>query len=267
MSAVRGKILCLPGYLQNGKVFAEKSSGIRKLLTKKLNLQLDYIDPPNIIETKEQLPFTLGENEEESTAKWNAIVEQDLNRCWWVHKDPGTYEGFSFALQYIADYIKKNGPYDGILGFSQGGAMAAIVTNTVHELVPTHPHFKVAVFFSGFVFTQPVNKDEHSLNINHQTETVDEYKTKVKVVDDFTEKFTYPTGSDVNTKVINIYGSSDNTVPGVRSAYLSTFYPSEALTEFNHEGGHFIPNKKPFLNPIVEIIKDVFEDKEEKSNL
>ncbi|ODV66677.1 FSH1-domain-containing protein [Hyphopichia burtonii NRRL Y-1933] len=260
MSVTR-RILCLPGYLQNGKVFAEKSSGIRKLLTKKLGFELDYVDPPIKINTKEELPFKLGETEEEQASKWDAIVEQDLNRCWWVHKDPGTYEGFDEALNYVIEQIKTKGPYDGIIGFSQGAAMAAIVTNKVKELVPNHEHFKIGVFFSGFVFTEPVNSEDIMVNLNHSIENVKEYQEKVKVVPEFVDRFTLP---KCETRILNIYGSSDNTVPGIRSEYLSTFYPQEQLQEFKHEGGHFLPNKKNFLNPIIEVFKEVFDI---KSNL
>lgn len=58
------KLLFLHGFLQNGKVFSEKSSGIRKLL-KKANVQCDYIDAPVLLEMKD-LPFEMDDE------KWQA---------------------------------------------------------------------------------------------------------------------------------------------------------------------------------------------------
>lgn len=256
--SVSGKILCLPGYLQSGRIFAEKSSGLRKLLTKKLNLQLDYIDPPIVIDKKEDLPFSLGESEDEAEAKWASIVDQNLNRCWWQHRSPGNYEGFPSAFQYVVDYVKQNGPYDGIIGFSQGAAMAAMALN---ELIKTE-NIKIAVFFSGFVFTQAVNPEDDMANLNYQHEQIAEYATKVVLNPEYAAYFSVP--NPLHCKVVNIYGSADMVVPAIRSKYLSTLYPESSLTQFEHDGGHFIPNKKPFLNPIVDIFKDVLE---EKSNL
>lgn len=252
---VSGKILCLPGFMQSGKVLAEKSSGIRKILTKKLNLQLDYIDPPTIIPKKEDLSFSLG-NEEEAEEKWKSIVDRSMNRCWWIYRGPGDYEGFSAAFQYVLDYVKENGPYDGIIGFSQGAAMASMVLN---ELLKTED-MKIALFISGFVFTQPLNLGVEMSDLDYLIKDIAEYTTKVEVKPAFHKYFTVP--DPLSCKVISVYGSEDMVVPAIRSKYLLTLYPS--LTEFEHDGGHLVPNKKQFLSPIVDIFRETFED---KSNL
>lgn len=259
---VTKRLLCLPGYLQSGKVFAEKSSGLRKLLTKKLNVQLDYISPPILINDKNDLPFTLAENEEEANQKWSYIQGQDCNRCWWQHHDPNIYEGFDDSLKFLVEYIKENGPYDGIIGFSQGAAMAAIVTNVIHKLLPMQQDFQIAVLFSGFAFTKPVDPErDNKLNLHYQITDINEYKSKVELIDGYK---TYYNGKDSSTQILNIHGSSDMTVPSIRSQYLSTLFNDKYVREFVHEGGHFIPNKKQFLSPIIDIFKEVFEI---KSNL
>lgn len=65
-----------------------------------------------------------------------------LDRSWWYSScvDGVNYfsskeftdsdEGFQESLDAIDSKIKEDGPFDGILGFSQGGAMAAIVAAT-----------------------------------------------------------------------------------------------------------------------------------------
>ena len=114
------KILCLPGYLQNGSTFAAKSSGIRKILTKKLDCQLDYVDPYHSIESWREFSFPIAANEEESDKTWASIVEKGNNVRWFEHKAPGVNLGLDESVNYLVDYIKQNGPYDGIIGFSQG---------------------------------------------------------------------------------------------------------------------------------------------------
>lgn len=40
---------------------------------------------------------------------------------WAINEDKtGKPKGFRESLEYVVDYMNKNGPYDGILGFSQG---------------------------------------------------------------------------------------------------------------------------------------------------
>lgn len=250
------KFLCLPGYLQTGKVFAEKSSGIRKLLTKKLNYELDYIDPPIKVE-KEQLPFQLAATEEEVNEKWSGIVDQDLNRCWW-HAHNNNYEGFDESLNYVINHIKEHGPYDGIIGFSQGAAMSAIVTNSVAKLVPSNGPFKVSVLFSSFAFVLPKAPEDADANLGYNDESLDVYTSKVKLNEKYADYFTTPENFD--TTVLSVYGSEDGVVPPVRVQYLNKLF-GDNLKEFKHEGGHFLPNKKPFLNPMVDTIKDAFEAK------
>lgn len=256
------KFLCLPGYLQNGRIFAEKSSGIRKMLTKQLSYELDYVKPPVVIDTKEDLPFILSDNNDEAESKWGEIVSKEVNCCWWHAGEKNMYDGLEDSFTFIKDYIEKNGPFDGIIGFSQGAAMAAAVANTITELVPSHGPFKVALLFSGFVFTQPIG---NANALNHvATEDLEEYKKNVIIRPEFQKIFT-PTGA---TKIINVFGSADMTVPAIRSEYLASLYDPLRVKNFKHDGGHFLPNKKPFLTPIVAEIKLAIEDEDKgKSSL
>lgn len=248
------RVLCLPGFLQSGKLFAEKSSGIRKLLTKQLGFELVYLDPPELIETREGLPFVLGLNEEESNTKWGQIVSNNCNRCWWKAKEPGVYEGFNKSMDYVVDYIKENGPFDGILGFSQGAAMASMVTNSIRRLIPDHPYFDFSLLISGFVFIDPLDDTkENRVNINYQVEDLPEYISKVRIVPSYEQYFEVP--ADFKTTVVVVYGTNDNTAPPIRSLYLSSLYQDNVHT-FKHDGGHFIPNNKTFLKPIVDLLKD-----------
>lgn len=251
------KFLCLPGYLQSGKVFAEKSSGLRKILTKKLNYELEYMDPPTVIQTKEELPFVLSADETEANEKWQQIVDNNLNRCWWVHTEDGQYKGFKEAIEHVVSHIKENGPYDGIIGFSQGAAMSAVITNIIESRVNTQEHFRVAVLFSSFAFTLPVNKDETMLEINAEVTDLAEYSSKVHIVPGFESYFTPP--QDFSTTVVSVFGSEDAVVPSVRSEYLNKQYPAGTVQTFKHDGGHYLPNKKQFLNPIVDTIKNAVE--------
>ncbi|CAI8506744.1 unnamed protein product [Hanseniaspora opuntiae] len=148
-TAAPKKILCLHGFLQNAKMFSEKSSGIRKLL-KKENIQLDYLDGPITLAQKD-LPFVIDDE------KWEAIVEQGTNKAWFYHFDESHKIDIQPALDLVQKYITENGPYDGILGFSQGAGLSSVLVNKIKELCPDHPYFKICVLFSDPVTTEIIS--------------------------------------------------------------------------------------------------------------
>ncbi|KAH3676232.1 hypothetical protein WICPIJ_009192 [Wickerhamomyces pijperi] len=225
-AAAAPKLLCLHGFLQNAKIFSEKSSGLRKLL-KKANIQLDYIDGPVTLE-KADLPFEVDDD------KWKEIVDTQINKAWFYHFDEPEKLNIDAALETVFTHIKENGPYDGIIGFSQGAAISTIVANLIAEKMPEHGPFKLALHVSGYCFTDR-DADRKELGINSK----------------FTKEFTVP--EDFSTKTLIIYGENDNSVPSFRSQYLSNLFANK--TEFKHDGGHFVPNKKDFLKGVVEEIE------------
>jgi len=235
-TSVPKKILCLHGFLQNGKMFSEKSSGIRKLL-KKENIQLDYLDGP-ITLTQKDLPFVIDDE------KWGSIVEQGTNKAWFYHFAESHKIDIQPALDLVQKYITENGPYDGILGFSQGAGLSAVLVNKIKELCPNHPYFKVCVLFSGYTFSEKNEKDE------------------VVVTEKYVDVYKMPNQEDpVTTEIISVHGSTDNAVPGIRSEFLNQIMTQNghSVKSLVHEGGHVVVNKKDFLRPIVEDVKKALE--------
>lgn len=245
------KFLCLPGFLQSGALFAEKSLGLRKLLVKKLGYELDYIDPPYVITNKDQLPFVLSSDPEEEAQRWAGIVEKNLNRCWWLNTSDNTYLGFDEAEAYLKAHIAKNGPYDGVLGFSQGAAMAAIVANNFGEFAPSQAPLKIGVFFSPFAFTVPRQAGTTMAELNLSLLSLAEYSEQVELNPQYSGLFQ---NTDTPTKLLAVYGSEDSVVPPVRTQYLCARLP--AMEVLVHDGGHYMPNKKQFVAPLVARISD-----------
>ncbi|CAI2379666.1 unnamed protein product [Moneuplotes crassus] len=77
----------------------------------------------------------------------------------WYFYDPSTCEcrGIEESVEYVVDYINNHGPFDGVLGFSQGTMMARILLK-MNEFKSTFPKLEVdppkfGVIFSG-MFTE-----------------------------------------------------------------------------------------------------------------
>ena len=65
--------------------------------------------------------------------------------CWYELGSPG---GVHAAQEYLRSIIDEDGPYDGVIGFSEGAALAVSLL-LLDELSATEPRFKVAILFNS----------------------------------------------------------------------------------------------------------------------
>lgn len=123
------KILMLHGYTQSGPLFSAKTKALSKLLVKALapapyNLHPTLVFPtaPHRLRASDIPGYVPGEGEEDD--------DDDEGDNWaWFRKDEatGAYRGFEAGMRAIAAAIADAGGVDGVVGFSQGGATAALV--------------------------------------------------------------------------------------------------------------------------------------------
>jgi hypothetical protein len=72
-------------------------------------------------------------------------------------------DGFPDSIRFLVEYIQKNGPFDGVLGFSQGAGLAVLLLLILSQddwrgrfNIPSHvPQFRLAIILSGFRFQTP----------------------------------------------------------------------------------------------------------------
>lgn len=176
---------------------------------------------------------------------------EDLQAFAWWRRQEGTaiYQGIELGLASIADVIKKEGPFDGVIGFSQGGAAAAIVASlleptrrrSMDEIVANHgekfpyqssflkesggiiqPPMKFAIVYSGFVAPPELYSGF--------------YEPKIK------------------TPVLNYIGSFDTVVEESRTDELIGAIEGGKDFVVVHHGGHFVPTMKKWLNPALGFI-------------
>ena len=46
---------------------------------------------------------------------------------FFVNQETGEVRGFEESLEYVVKHVNLNGPYDGVLGFSQGAMLGKIL--------------------------------------------------------------------------------------------------------------------------------------------
>ncbi|KAI1155435.1 serine hydrolase FSH [Nemania diffusa] len=133
------KILMLHGYTQSGPLFSAKTKALNKLLIKALspaplNLHPTLIFPsaPHRLRPSDIPGYVPPED-----PSLQRLDEDDLDNWAWFRKDDasGLYRGLEDGMRRVASAIRDAGGVDGVMGFSQGGCMAALVASALE-----HPH-------------------------------------------------------------------------------------------------------------------------------
>ncbi|GIY44031.1 hypothetical protein CDAR_262641 [Caerostris darwini] len=140
------KILCLHGYRQDADSFKDKIGGFKKSI--KNIAELVFINAPHEITTE----FCMTDNVEDG-----ATIPKK-GRSWWFCDDSNDFnsrtkcdeaQGFQKSLDVVNEAFKSQGPFDGILGFSQGGALAALICALKENQEFVHDFYFV-VIIAGF---------------------------------------------------------------------------------------------------------------------
>jgi predicted esterase len=250
------KLLFLHGFTQSGPLFAAKCGALRKTLTKAFpgGITLSFPTAPLRLSPTDVSFLHNNNNDEKNEGGEKEEVDA---WAWWRRKgdsEPYTYEGLDVGLARIAEVLKEEGPFDGVVGFSQGGAAAAMVASLLEpgrreafQKLHTsdggiefpasftgdadggyvHPPLKFAVSYSGFA--------ARGQNPYHAF-----YEPKIK------------------TPVLHFLGSLDTVVEESRSlALVEACEESEGRVVY-HPGGHFLPStQKASVNALIGFIKEV----------
>lgn len=111
------RVLCLHGYRQNGDALKSKLGSFRKHVAK--YAEFVFITAPHVAASLEPNGQTVDEQ-----------------RSWWSNKDDGTFKGtnkggpafgFQQSLQLVEEAWKTQGPFQGLLGFSQGACFVGLI--------------------------------------------------------------------------------------------------------------------------------------------
>eukprot|EP01118_Nematostelium_gracile_P017504 TRINITY_DN749_c0_g1_i2.p1 TRINITY_DN749_c0_g1~~TRINITY_DN749_c0_g1_i2.p1 ORF type:complete len:226 (+),score=62.19 TRINITY_DN749_c0_g1_i2:51-728(+) len=208
------RVLVLHGYFQSGSMMEAKTGSFRKIIkTIAKNAEFVFINAPHRIDPETDYVHP-GEPIEEDVYKW---WKTDSN--WLITKE---YVGVEQSIKHIQQIFREKGPFDGVLGFSQGGVLTSILVG-LNQDTPTEENpisFKFAVIGSA------------------NPPTVPEYRENI--VRKSTENSLVPT--------LHIYGMNDTLVlPQYSEDHLKLYPNAQVLV---HEGGHYLPvnsTAKPIL--------------------
>ncbi|KAJ2399970.1 hypothetical protein GGI23_002329 [Coemansia sp. RSA 2559] len=146
---------------------------------------------------------------------------------WYYLKsmDPEVTVGVDTSIEYLDGVLDKQGPFDGILGFSQGGLMAAVMCSVLEHRQSAgsngHPPFRFAIICSGYML-----QDSEWQHLYERP---------------------------LSTPSLHLYGVLDPMIRLSRSMALQqAFVNPEA---FCFDGAHFIPKSHEAILTVSQFVK------------
>lgn len=239
------RILCLHGFRQNASSFKGRTASLAKKL--KNMAELIFVDAPHelpfiylhsppdqnceSVQSEGSLPFI------NCNRKFAWLVAADYNGKsdaeWKMAKvpfDTAQYqqqtEAFDESLQRLKTIFLQAGPFDGILGFSQGAAMAALVCAQQRKL-KGEIDFKFAILCSGFA----VNMSEYS-------------------------------EGSISCPSLHIFGNTegnDRQIESCASRHLVSFFDRGCSVIIEHDLGHIIPTRSPYIDEIKDFLRQFLQ--------
>jgi predicted esterase len=261
------KVLMLHGYTQSGPLFQAKTGALRKTLQKAFPQGIDLVYPTAPIRlTPADESFLAGNGtSRDSEGKDTEGEKEEIDAwAWWRRKgqgEPYTYEGIEQGLAHIASVLKEEGPFDGVVGFSQGAACAAMVASLLEP--KRREAFEAQYADGGMRFPESFEQDTGYVEgtIHPPLKFAVSYSGFAARGKNPYHAFYEPR---IATPVLHFLGTQDVVVEEARSLALVDACEQKAEKYVvYHPGGHFLPStQKASVNALVGFIKEVMQEEE-----
>lgn len=211
---VKLKVLCLHGYRQNAAIFRERTGALRKLI--KREAEFIFVTAPHVIPEVENLTRS----------------EELQERAWFFSRPEKAYKGtdstdtcigLEESISFIENVFKEQGPFDGVLAFSQGACFLSLLSTTTNPFI----QYRFLIFISGFKSLLKPHSDKY-----------------------LTAAVTCPT--------FHTIGETDTIIPPHMSKDLALLYP-HSIT-YTHSGGHYIPASPELRQNLQDFLQTFLED-------
>ncbi|KAK6911669.1 tRNA uridine(34) hydroxylase, N-terminal [Dillenia turbinata] len=233
------RILCLHGFRQNASGFKGRTASLAKKL--KNIAELVFVNAPHELPfiyqacLSEQQPVANQSHQppEKCNKKFAWLVPPDFNEKaedgWRITDgafDPLQYQqqidGFDESLVHLENEFSRKGPFDGILGFSQGAAMAASVC-ALRRRREGQVNFRFVILCSGFALK--------SMKVEQ---------------------------GSINCPSLHIFGrveGKDRQIMTQASRDLAALFEEGCSVTIEHEYGHIIPARSPYVDKIKDFLQ------------
>ncbi|KAL4703208.1 hypothetical protein ACJJTC_004884 [Scirpophaga incertulas] len=213
------KILAFHGYRQNATLFRGKIGSFRKAVSK--YAQLVFVSAPHKVLNED------GGGDEDG-------------RSWWFNAEDNTFSGkclggpaigFEDTLQLVENVVQDYGPFDGLMGFSQGACLVGLLAGMQQKGYLPYT-FKFAIFASGFRSGSLVHKGFYD--------------------------------EEIELPSLHVYGESDSIIPKEMSESLISLFTKPVVAE--HSGGHYVACSGSIKDAYLDFLHEKHQDMLEEDN-
>ncbi|KAJ5936744.1 hypothetical protein N7466_003194 [Penicillium verhagenii] len=232
------RILMLHGHGQSGDFFFSKTQFFQETMDRVVREALEddpalrkidvveFYYPSGLLPADPDTP--LGEG-------------NDSMRAWgYGDYTSGRIIGLEKTIQYLSDLLQTRGPFTGIIGFSTGACVTAILASLLEKKRPvcnlpfntTHPPLKFAVCFSGFKLDHPY------------------YAPLYKPM--------------IETPILHVIGTLDTMIDPLLSRRLSKYCLNASTHYFT--GTHYVPRSQRFLESLNDFVWDALSQNKDQAD-
>lgn len=259
----------LHGFTQSGHLFEIKTKALKKALEKHFppapkpgylpnypgGVELHYPTAPIRLDYRDIPGYDVD---------GAAGGEEPEAYGWWRRKgdnEPFTYEGMDRGLATIAECLQKDGPFDGALGFSQGGAAAGMIAALLEQ--GRREAFEKAQGQGGMRYPDSFASDSGYIEeaVHPPLKFAISYSGFGASTNALYQAFYEP---KITTPMLHFLGSVDTVVSEERSLRLvdacidGRGREGGAPRLVYHPGGHFLPSsQKQGVAALVNFIREV----------
>ncbi|CAG8012882.1 unnamed protein product [Penicillium salamii] len=192
--------------------------------------------PPRVPNTHDPFVLEAQESDIEFTQHTESLDEESKISQWtWAYDNQGKGDirGFKESIQYVLEILHEQGPFIGVIGFSMGAALAALIASLLEpRRRPSNSHFnsyniqhpplQFAVCFSGFMLSQT--------------------------------QYRYLYYPKIETPILHFIGKLDPWISGSQTLKLARRCRSAKVAYFM--GTHYVPRTKETVKMLVQFVTD-----------
>ncbi|MCJ1474537.1 hypothetical protein MMC13_003195 [Lambiella insularis] len=251
------KILMLHGFTQSGPRFHDKTRALEKAIIKAFPSSSLYYPTGPLPLRPADVPGYVPGSQEGGTADCTDSF------AWWRRQngDSPIYNGMDRGLGRIAEAIQQEGPFDGVIGFSQGAAATAIVASLLEP--GRKAAFEAAYQEGARKFQYP------SSFINGRGQPIQPPLKFAIVYSGFAAPFELYSAfyePKIKTPVLHFLGSLDTLVDEKRGTVLIDSCEGGEERVVTHPGGHFLPSQKTWLDAAVGFVQNCISKNHKKED-
>jgi pimeloyl-ACP methyl ester carboxylesterase len=252
------RILMLHGYSQSGASFRQKTRFLESALRKAFPASHpEYPAGVELVYPTAPIRLKLADIPGALSGPESASHDEDSSDAWaWVRRDPltGVWEGVEATFDYLAEVLRAQGEFVGVIGFSQGAAIAAMLASLM-EGPARMSSFADHQASGGIAFPEPFRSLQHP-----------PFKFAVAYSGFFSPGARYAACYEpkIQTPVLHFVGSLDGVVDEASSMRLARACVGGEDRVVYHPGGHFVPGAKPFVGVLMGFLKEALREQDEQ---